>query len=196
MPEDEPLTHADALDLDTAIAMIADELSLPVGAAQLKLIEACASGMVLAWERIPERGHDDIYWWDGLIPAAEWKDPDAHIDQGTGLVFLKGNAYGSRMISEPRGRCADGLLCVKSSMAKVVIDKDGLRYWLNQQKTPNKKPKRKALGKRPLVIDHLRKMYPDRVPNQHTVHAKACSTIFARLIQLSNRWTIALLKSH
>jgi hypothetical protein len=99
---DERLTHADALDLDSAVVMIADDLSLPVGAAQLKLIEACGSGMVLAWERIPERGHDDVYWWDCRIPAAEWKDANGHIDSDQGLVFLKGNAYGSRTVSERR----------------------------------------------------------------------------------------------
>ena len=118
------------LSLDDAIKLITEAWG-SIGAAQAALIQACGSGKVRSRELYPEHGGDS---WPFLIPAAHWKNSDAHIDLTTGLVILAGETYGSRIAFEPQGRDAEGFDILHASMARVEISEPDLLHWLGMER--------------------------------------------------------------
>jgi hypothetical protein len=173
------MTEEHWLELNSAVEVIKNHLHLPTGAAVMKLVEACASGIVRARELNPEPGED---WWPLSIPAAHWKDPDAHIDLGTGLVVLAGETYGKRTVFTPAGCDASGMEVLHASMPRVEVSGNDLNHylqeWVGWPIEPESGKRVRTRPKRGPAQDAIAALWPDGVPSQSKLpNKKLCAHV-------------------
>ena len=145
----------------TAANVIAERLGVSGGVAEKMLRELCASGDIRSKQAV---NTDDRGWRDEILKPSEWSKDQMDIE------WLRRDD----VLSEVRPVDPDdpeyGVVAIVEDGGPigVLLNGDDFRYWLNKQSVLEvncsftisrtaAKPKR---GKVPLIIDHLKQMFP------------------------------------
>jgi hypothetical protein len=145
----------------TAAHVIERRLGISGGVSERILRELCTSGDIRSMQTVES---EDGRWVDELIKPSEWardqmdiewlrrddvREAQRNTEEETTFDLEEGEEPGE--VYEP---------------IHVYVNGDDFRHWLNKQPISQSQPTvRPRRGKAPLIIDYLREMYPNGVPD-------------------------------
>jgi hypothetical protein len=170
----------------TAAAEVAEHLGLSAGKAQRMLREVCARGDIRTkqmvfrndkWVEEPTKPSD---WAKDEIDI-EWQRREGITDDGERRYLLDAEKFPDDIrelyerMQEARRKLQDAgvdpeLLDDDDSSVGIFVNGDDFHHWLNELKPPSGSGKG---GKAPLIIEHLKGLHPQGVPDPSHCPRKA-----------------------